>query len=283
MPKLLVCIDGSVYADNLCLHASWAAKTLDAEIDLLHVLRRNSEYKAPKDAVGSIGVGARGGLLERLTQVDAERSQLDQKKGAIILEHGMKLLEKAGVKKVNPITCRGSLADVISELEEDADIVFMGKRGEHANLDSAFLGANLEKSARAASKPLFITSSGFHPVSRFLIAYDGKSVVDKALNYIAANPLLKGLECHLLAVSTSKEDVDLSEAEEKLTRAGFKVVSKVEQGTHIDNIISSYVVENNINLLIAGAYSHSRIRNLLLGSTTASLIKSCKIPLLMFR
>ena len=36
MAKILVCIDGSVYADNLCTHAAWVAKNINAEIDLLH-------------------------------------------------------------------------------------------------------------------------------------------------------------------------------------------------------------------------------------------------------
>ncbi len=283
MSKLLVCIDGSVYAENLCLHAAWAAQILDAEIDLLHVLPRNLEQQSSKDTVDSIGLGARSGLLDQLSQVDVERSQLDKKKCEIILKYGVKVLENAGVKKVNTIAYQGSLDEAIRSLENSVEIVFMGKRGEDANVNSVFLGANLEKSARAVTKPLFVTSSIMRPMSRFLIAYDGKGIVEKAINYVVNSPLLKGMECHLLAVSSSKDKVDLSAVEQELTDAGFKVVPKVEQGDHVDEVLSSYIEKSDINLLIAGAYSHSRIRNLLLGSTTASLIKTCKIPLLLFR
>jgi nucleotide-binding universal stress UspA family protein len=32
-----------------------------------------------------------------------------------------------------------------------------------------------------------------------------------------------------------------------------------------------------------GAYGHSRIRNLFVGSTTTEMIRSCKVPILLFR
>ena len=284
MSKLLVCIDGSVYADNLCTHAAWVAKHINAEVDLLHVLRRPSDYQAPTDHTGLIGLDARSDLLEELTRVDEERGRLDQEKGKIILEHGAKMLKEAGVETINLIHRRGSLVETIQEFEDSVDMIFMGKRGEHADMDSVFLGANLEKVARAIHKPLFIVASVVRPIKRFLIAYDGKDSVRKAIDYITDRPLLKkGVECHLLVVERSKGDIETSEAEQKLRKAGFTTILKTEQSHHVDQVISSYVVENQIDLLITGAYSHSRMHSLLLGSTTASLIKSCKVPLLLFR
>jgi nucleotide-binding universal stress UspA family protein len=284
MTKFLVCIDGSAYADNLCTNAAWVAKQMNAEIDLLHVLRRPSDYQAPTDHTGLIGLDARSDLLEELTRVDEERGRLDQEKGKIILEHGAKILKEAGVETINLIHRRGSLVETIQEFEDSVDMIFLGKRGEHADMDSVFLGANLEKVARAIHKPLFIVSSVVRPIKRFLIAYDGKDSVRKAIDYITGQPLLeKGLECHLLVVERAKGDIETSEAEQKLNQAGFTTILKTEQSHHVDQVISSYVVENQIDLLITGAYSHSRMHSLLLGSTTASLIKSCKVPLLLFR
>ena len=284
MAKLLVCIDGSAYADNLCTNAAWVAKQINGEIDLLHVMRRSSDYEAPTDHTGLMGLEARSNLLEELTKVDEERGRLDQEKGKIILEHGEKILQKAGVETINLIHRRGSLVETIQEFEDSAEMIFMGKRGEHANKNSIFLGSNLEKVARALHKPLFIVSSIIRPIKRFLIAYDGKASVRKAIDYIADQPLLgKGLECHLLVVERKKGEIETSESIQKLEKAGFKTSLKVEQSPHVDQVIASYVKENEIDLLITGAYSHSRMHSLLLGSTTASLIKDCKIPLLLFR
>lgn len=285
MTKLLVCIDGSAYADNICTNAAWVAERLGAEIDLLHVLRRHSDYKAPgNDHTGSIGLGARSDLLAELTKVDEGRGRLDQEKGRIILEHGEKILKASGAETVNLLHRRGSLVETIQELEPETDMVFIGKRGEHADTDSAFLGANLEKTARAIHKPLFVVSSVARPIERFVIAYDGKDSVRKAVDFIASSPLLKGLDAHLLAVESGDNDkINTSETEEKLKEAGFDVLVTHAKSAHPDQAIAAYVKDNDIDLLITGAYSHSRVRSLLLGSTTASLIKTCKVPLLLFR
>lgn len=283
MTKLLVCIDGSAYADNICTNAAWVAKRLNAEVDLLHVLRRHSDYEAPSsDHTGSIGLGARSGLLEELAKVDEERGRLDQQKGRIILEHAEKILRDAGIEKINLLHRRGSLVETIQELEPSVDMIFIGKRGEHANTESEFLGANLEKTARAIHKPLFVVSSVVRPIERFLIAYDGKDSVRKAVEFITANPLLKGLEGHLLAVE-SGEAIDTGDTEDKLKTAGFTVKVTHEKNNQPDEAIAEYVSTHNIDLLITGAYSHSRVRSILLGSTTASLIKACKVPLMLFR
>jgi nucleotide-binding universal stress UspA family protein len=285
MTKLLVCIDGSSYADNVCLYAAWVAKRLNADIDLLHVLRQHSDYEAlSDDHTGSIGLGCRGDLLEKLTNIDETRGKLDQQKGEVILNHAEKILKDAGTQSINILHRRGSLTEAIQDIQETADIIFMGKRGEHADVDSAFLGSNLEKVARTVHKPLFVVSSVIRPIKKFLIAYDGKESANKAVEYTVQSPLLKGLECHLLSINTHKDDNnDTVSVAKKLRNAGFDVISHTEQSTQADDVITTYVEDHAIDLLLTGAYSHSRIRSLLLGSTTASLCQSCKVPLLLFR
>lgn len=283
MTKLLVCIDGSLYADTICANAAWVATRLNAEIDLLHVLRRSSDYQAPhEDHTGTIGVDTRSDLMEELTRVDEERGRLDQQKGRLILAHGGKALKAAGVEKVNLIHRRGSLSDTIQEMEDGVDMIFVGKRGEQANPASEFLGSNLEKVARLIHKPLFVVSRFISPFERFVIAYDGKDNANKAVEFAVSSPLLKGLECHLLTVDQS-DQVDITGAVSKLSAAGFSVKSTHIKDDHVDQAIAAYVAANKINLVLTGAYSHSRVRSILLGSTTASLIKACHVPLILFR
>lgn len=283
MKKILVCVDGSPYGDNICLNAAWAAKRMNVEVDLLHVLRRSSEYQAPANHTGTIGVGSRSELLEELTRVDEDRGRLDQKKGKIILEHGAKVLRDAGVKTINLLHRRGSLVETIREMEAEYEMIFMGKRGEHADLDSIFLGSNLEKVARAIHKPLFVVSSVVRPIGKFLIAYDAKDSIRKAIESVLSSEMLKGLECHLLAVEHAQGDVDVSVVEGEIKSAGYNVTATTRQSAHPDEVISNYVVDEGIDLLVIGAYSHSRVRSMLLGSTTENLIKACKVPLLLFR
>ena len=280
--KLLVCIDGSVYGDNICQEAAWAARKLDAEVTLLHVLRRHSDYQAKADDhSGSIGLGARSELLSELTKVDEERARLDQEKGRLILEHGQKVLQEAGVKKVTTLHRRGSLAETIRELEPEVDMVFVGKRGEHADTGSEFLGANLEKTARAIHKPLFVVSSKVQDMQTYAIAYDGKSSSEKAIEFVTTTTLFKDMKGYLIAV-TEDDDTSAQAVCDKLQAQGLDI-SLLQKDGETEDVIATFVKEQNINILLAGAYSHSRVRSMLLGSTTAALIKSCHIPLLLVR
>ena len=44
-----------------------------------------------------------------------------------------------------------------------------------------------------------------------------------------------------------------------------------------------YAEEENMGLLVMGGFSHSRLRSLVLGSTTAELMRACKIPVLLLK
>jgi nucleotide-binding universal stress UspA family protein len=284
MAKFLVCVDGSGYADNVCVNAAWAAERMGASVDALHVLRTHSDYAAPgNDHTGTIGVDARDELLDALTKVDEDRGRLDQQKGKMILAHAEAFLKDAGVAEVDTLHRRGALAETITDLEDGIDMVFMGKRGEHEVPNSAFLGSNLEQVVRSVHKPVFVASSVVKPIKRFLIAYDGKDSIRKAIDYIAAQPLLKGLECHLLCVEPAEGYIDTSSSVATLEAEGYSVVRASEQTEDHGAAIISYVEGQDIDLLVTGAYSHSRLRSFFLGSTTEALIKACHVPILIFR
>jgi nucleotide-binding universal stress UspA family protein len=74
----------------------------------------------------------------------------------------------------------------------------------------------------------------------------------------------------------------LREAEERLTAAGFKPVCQMMHGIPEDEI-ADYIEAKAINLIIMGAYGHSRIRHLVIGSTTAEMMRQCRVPVLLFR
>jgi nucleotide-binding universal stress UspA family protein len=94
------------------------------------------------------------------------------------------------------------------------------------------------------------------------------------------------LEVHIVTVAGGM-DADaalghLKEAESVVAKAGFSPVCQMLHGTPEDQI-ASYVASEGINLLVMGAYGHSRIRYLVIGSTTTEMIRTCRVPVLLFR
>lgn len=284
MKKVLACIDGSGYSDSVCNHAAWVSGRINAAVELLNVLPCSPERASLSDLSGTIGIDASSELLEQLTQQDEARGQLEQRKGRLILKHAEEQLRAEGVREITSIKRRGTLAETISELENDVEIIIIGKRGELAEFDAMHIGSNLERVARAVSRPLLVTPAAFRPIQKFLLAFDGGASSTRALEYIIRNPLLKGMECHIVTVGNDNAGLrrPLDSAAASLEQAGFEVHAGVEAG-YPDEAIQSYAVSNNIDLLVIGAYGHSRIRNLIIGSTTTSIIMSCRIPLLLFR
>ncbi|WGV24019.1 universal stress protein [Halotia branconii] len=71
-------------------------------------------------------------------------------------------------------------------------------------------------------------------------------------------------------------------AQRQVTASGFTPICELTQGNP-EQEIANYVEAQNINLLIMGAYGHSRIRHLVIGSTTAQILRGSHIPVLLFR
>jgi nucleotide-binding universal stress UspA family protein len=141
----------------------------------------------------------------------------------------------------------------------------------------------LQKENSAADRPVLVSARAFKAINRFVIAYDGGASANKAVSYAASHPLLKGLECHLLTVghATTEAHGMLDMAADMLQQSGFLVQSQLKQGRP-DEVIAAYTEANAIDLLVMGAYGHSHIRNLIIGSTTSAMLRSCRIPVLLF-
>jgi nucleotide-binding universal stress UspA family protein len=284
MSKVLACVDGSVYSQSVCDHAVWAALRLEAPLEFLHVLDRHPETAPTSDLSGNIGLGSQDSLLSELALLDEKRSKLAQQHGREMLGRIASHASERGVASVEPRLRHGALVDTLTELEQDVRLFVIGKRGEHADFAKLHLGSELERAVRAVHRPLLVASRQFKPIQKFLIAFDGSETTRKGVEMIAASPLFKGLLCHVIVAGGDTPDTraQIQWAHDRLASAGFKVHSGIRPGS-ADAVISEYVSANAIDLLAMGAYGHSRVRHLLVGSTTTAMIRTCLIPVLLFR
>ena len=286
MSKLIAFVDGSVYSESVCDHAAWIARGTGYSVELLHVLGRRDVSSAPLNLSGTITLGARTALLEELSSLDEQRAKLAQKYGRAILDDARARIESAGVGvgEVSAKLRNGDIVDTVAEFEVDAEMVVVGKRGEAADFAKLHLGSNLERIVRAGQKPVFVASRGFRPIERFLIACDGGASSMRAVDYVARGKLFAGLQCRLLTVGsdTAETRKRLDDARVILEGAGYSVEASIMQGQP-ETVISHAVESEAIDLLVMGAYGHSRVRSLIIGSTTTGMVRSCKIPIALFR
>ena len=120
-----------------------------------------------------------------------------------------------------------------------------------------------------------------------LLAYDGSPTGKRILNFLVENAQgFQDIDIHVLTIAKSEGDSaktqDLNSAKEQLEQAGFATTTSLLTGEP-ETEITQYVKQNQISLLLMGAYGHRRIRHLIIGSTTVQLLRSSQIPVLLFR
>jgi len=284
MPKLVSLIDGSMYSHSVCDISAFFADRLGASITVVHVLGRREVSENATNLSGSIGLGARSALLEELADIDAQKARLATKRGRAILEDAREYIKAAGINDVDIKLRNAEIVETIEDFERDVDLIVIGKRGIGADFDEMHLGSNLERVARSSHKPVLVASRAFQPIKRILIAFDGGNSAWKAVEYAAQLTCFNDLPCHLITVKngTVSNTHSLERATNAMREAGYNVTSEVLEGDP-ELAIAEKVEAGEFDLLLMGAYGHSRIRNLIIGSTTTEMIRYCKIPVLLFR
>jgi nucleotide-binding universal stress UspA family protein len=248
------------------------------------MLNPHHEDPVKTDSSGSIGLGVKSALLEEIVELEAARAKIARKRGKEILEDAIAQLSAAGVQSIKADQKHGRLSDSIDNYEDDADLIVIGKRGNHADFEKGHIGHNLERVVRSCKHPVLVTSREFTKMNSFVLAFDGGNSSKKAVDYAANQPLLKGMKCHLLSIGkgNAKLEAALQTAKQTLSDAGFDVKSEIRDGEP-DKVIGDAVTADHIDLLVMGAYGHSQIRHLIVGSTTTAMIRTVKIPVLLFR
>lgn len=281
--KIVALVDGSTYSASVCEHAVWVSGRTGASVELIHVLGRREAPERP-DLSGAIALGARTALLEELAELDAQRSRLVNHRGRAILEDAHTILQAACVAQITTRLRQGDLIDAVAEAETDASLLMIGKHGEAANFATGHLGSNLERVARSSKKPVFIASPAFRPISNVLVAFDGSKAAMNAVCHIADSPVFQGLNIRLVTVGNATPEVleALVRAKQILEAAGIAAETDVLQG-QAEEVLAELVDGAQVDLLVMGAYGHSRVKRLILGSTTDAMVRCCKVPIVLIR
>lgn len=286
MRKVIACIDGSSAASSVCDYAAWAAQRLAAPLTLLHVLDK-SRYPVENDLSGSIGVDAREHLLNELAELDTRRNKLALEQGALMLEAARVRAVAGGIAEPILRQRHGHLVESLAELEGDTELLVIGKQGEeHSDASNigAHVGDNVERLVRTLHRPILIAPGEFKTPQVIMLAFDSSETTRKGVELFAASPLFRGLKGHLVSVSKDRQTLskDLEWAEKTIREAGHDIQCAVLDG-EIEPALHQYQQEHGVDMVVMGAYGHSRLREFFVGSTTNNMIRNATVPHLLLR
>jgi nucleotide-binding universal stress UspA family protein len=120
------------------------------------------------------------------------------------------------------------------------------------------------------------------PLAAACIAWDGSDEAAHALR--GAVPLLAGCgSLHVLTVNTEKAvGFPPTDALRYLSRHGLKAeLHELERGDSVEQTLAGAATRLGAGLLVMGAYSHSRVRELLFGGVTRYFLEDAAAPPLL--
>lgn len=278
MNRVVACIDASPCINALAEAAAWIAQKTGRELVLLQVLDYYPASYHLGEISGVIGFESNAMLLKELAELEQKQSELALDYSNNLLKHISEMIvEKYGITP-RQIQAKGDfLEQSFSELTVD-DIAVIGRKGERSAEKNKVLGSNVENFIRGTKSTVLTVGETFKPPTRFIFAYELSETCQKMLKRVENSDLLRILQCHLVYVGDHPEI--LNEPSQRLRAAGLDVVAEYRYGDVAENILD-YQNQQQIQLIVLGAFSHSKIHQFFLGSVTTTIFRNSTVPLLV--
>jgi len=275
--SILIPTDGSVNSSTALDFGLYLSEKFGAEINGLNVIDvRALDGPFFSDISGSLGFIPYQNYLPNFQRILEERADL-------ILEAFNKMCaEKEVPAKTRRLT--GIISNIIAEEAKKVDLVIMAQRGEHAQWSSGLLGSTTESVVRKAPRPVMVTPQKFRALHSVLSAYDGSYGANNALKFACEFVHATRGELTVLVAGHSEEKCRETAAEAEAFISPYSLKSSVAWVTgEAHEEILKYAESNRIDLIVMGAFGRSRVRELLLGGTTAYIMRKAQLPVLLLR
>ena len=170
----------------------------------------------------------------------------------------------------------------IVEQAELADLIVVGRMPRHGARMEEFIGSTTESVARHAPVPVLVTRLATLPEGGVcLAAYDGSAHGRNALRAAAETALDWGLPLRLLVVSDTPEPL-FNEARTYLQAHELAVEYEARTGRPGEAIVAC-AAECGAALIVMGAYGHTKLREMVVGSVTAHVLHHADRPVMLVR
>lgn len=188
---------------------------------------------------------------------------------------------------------RGSTRDALAAVllsARYADLVVVGQHDDGADEDSGVSPDFVDEVVLAAGRPVLVVpyAGRFASIGRqVLVAWNASREAARAVT--DALPLLqRAANVQVVAFDPGKGGADHGDVPGAdiglwLARHGVKVQVAQQNGAGLDigAQILSRAADIGADLIVMGAYGHSRMRELVLGGATRTLLQSMTVPVLM--
>lgn len=276
LKRILVPTDGSDAAAAGMHYAIALAKRQGASVHGLHVVDvKLLEGPFLRDISASLGTAPYVNYQGHVALILEER-------GKAALEAFHQACDAAGVSCETSLVT-GIVTRTILEKGDLADLIVMGRGGEHTQWLDGLVGSTTEAVVRRAVRPVLVTGVETPGYKLILVAFDGSRHAHSALHVAARYSAEWDIRLHVLSAGeSSRAQAASAEARSYLSNhpSAVEYVVKEEDPSEA---ITRYAKDCGASLLAMGAYGHTKMRELVVGSTTAYALNHAPCPVLLVR
>ena len=279
--KILVPVDGTPAARAVLETAFAVGRHLSAHIEGLHV------RPDPRDAIPLVGEGMSGAMIEELISITEEEGAARAAKARAMFDEVREAGAFPSADRPSPTGFSAAWVEEIGREDEMtvrrgrlADLIVVGRPTSQADAPSrVMLNAALFETGRPVLvAPLQPMASIGRTVA---IAWNGSAEAARAV--VAALPFAVRAEAAVVFSIATDDTAGTAGAD--LTdylawhgiEAGHHTVAG--DGTAVGEALLKACA--GVDLLVMGAYTHSRLRQLILGGTTRHVLEQATMSLLM--
>lgn len=281
--SVIACIDGSVHTHAVLDAAIWSARQLNAPLGLLHA-HDQVTCDDSHDYSGSIGFDSREHLLNELSQADADKNKLLREHGNLLLKEAKAYVKTRFSGEIFKLHRHETLKDSIAHLQDDVQLIILGQNSAKESESKKSIGKQLETTIRASHHPIYIVADQFKMPTSVLYAFDNRSTTKQGLKWLANHPMFSKVHFHVVMVAENniENEEAIRRAGAKLKQHGLKVTTKLLVGNPKTDL-KQYQTDEAIDMMIIGAYGHSRLHEFFTGSTTKVLLEQNQGNLFLLR
>lgn len=278
MGRVIACIDASPCVHATAEAAAWIAKKTGRTLVLLQVLDYRPASYHLGEIGGVIGFESNAMLLKELAELDSKQYEVAKQLSDDLLSHVAQSIQDQHQISPLKMQLRGEfLEQAFNELKAE-DIAIVGKVGEKSAEKKKVIGGNVEGIIRGAKSTVLVVGEKFIPPKSFMFAYEHSQICQTMLKRVGCSDLLRDLSCHL--VSVGEENGILDDPIEYLTYSGLQVHASYLYGKVTEQLLA-YEQQHQIDFIVMGAFSHGKLHQLFLGSTTLDIFKKSEMSMLV--
>ena len=174
----------------------------------------------------------------------------------------------------------GDAADVLARFAGSADLLVLSQEEPGAGL-----GVADDLVLRAAPPVLFLPYAGAWDEigRRVLVAWNGSREAARAMRDALPFLARAGQVTLVAADLAPSREAELGRARAFLERHGVAAKARKLSGTDVEagDVLLNAIADEGADLLVMGAYGHSRLRELVLGGATRHVLRHMTAPVLM--